>query len=347
MYPVQGRAARPPPLRKPRSQSSQLCLPRPHSHSPGGPPRLTCAREHLHLVGLPQPHRHVLQHTGDVITGSVQAVMLHIPTETRGQGREPGQDTPQSRRHAPSHLAVTTCPKPPSGCIVHPSPEQAHDLQTAAHGQERAPASAAPAPPGPEQVGLAHLQPPEQHRMTEHPPRPRTAGGSRTLPVPCVAGPGPDGRGPAPGRTRPTPRAEGDQPCLSRSPSAGSCTHTPAGSLQPGPPDRQGRCCYPPPGVPGRAGTATWRVRPGPAPRGPRGAWVGVWEPQGQGRQWPQGALSWQGGLPLGQLPTHTQPRLRKLQKRCRAAEARAHSRPQTSKPWRMWTGPRHRPRGT
>lgn len=62
------------------------------SPSPGlRPPRLTCPREHLHLLRLPQPHSHPLQHTGYVIAGSVQAVVLHIPTHRPAvRGWEPG-----------------------------------------------------------------------------------------------------------------------------------------------------------------------------------------------------------------------------------------------------------------
>lgn len=100
----------PPPLQHLSSRNSHVC-PRvlPSSRSPTGwfstpspglrPPRLTCACEHLHLLRLPQPHSHPLQHTGDVVTGPVQAVVLNVPTHT-----------PTVRKGQPELTCAGTCP---------------------------------------------------------------------------------------------------------------------------------------------------------------------------------------------------------------------------------------------
>lgn len=103
MYPARGRATLPyspgwtpsPLLCSTSVSKTATCahhaLPNSRSRSTGWlsrpspglrPPHLTCACEHLHLLRLPQPHSHPLQHTGDVITGPVQAVVLHVPTHT-------------------------------------------------------------------------------------------------------------------------------------------------------------------------------------------------------------------------------------------------------------------------
>lgn len=112
--------------------------------SPGlRPPHLTCACEHLHLLRLSQPHSHPLQHTGDVITGPVQAVVLHVPTHTpivrEGQpeltcaGPCPAlaktpPTVPTLGRPWPGALRPASLQEP-HGCNIHPIPKQARGLE--------------------------------------------------------------------------------------------------------------------------------------------------------------------------------------------------------------------------
>lgn len=70
----------------PPLQPRQTPLPRlPWAQPPPSPgaAHLTRARQHLHLLGLPQLHGHPLQHAGDVVTGLTQAVVLHVPVGGR------------------------------------------------------------------------------------------------------------------------------------------------------------------------------------------------------------------------------------------------------------------------
>lgn len=52
-------------------------------------PHLTCTREDLDLLCLAQPHSHTLQHAHHVITGPVQAIVLHVPAQASISPREP------------------------------------------------------------------------------------------------------------------------------------------------------------------------------------------------------------------------------------------------------------------
>lgn len=66
---------------------------------PASATSLTRAREHLHLLCLPQLHSHTLQHTLYAVTGTAQAVVLHVPAHRlQVSTRGPSTDTTQTAR---------------------------------------------------------------------------------------------------------------------------------------------------------------------------------------------------------------------------------------------------------